>query len=103
MIHHIVFFKFKESVKEPDIRKLEDGLGSLPARIPEIRRYELGRDVMRSDRSFDFALDSSFDDLDSLRRYSGHPEHQKVLKHINEICSSIKSVDFETNTDEAAH
>lgn len=103
MIHHIVLFKFKDSTNEPDIEKLEDGLRSLPARIPEIKRYEMGRDIVRSERSFDFALVSSFGDMDSLRRYIAHPEHQKVLKHVNEICSSIKSVDFETNTSEEAH
>ena len=95
MVRHIVFFKFKSSTTEGDIKKLENGLGALPGIIQEIRQYEFGRDMVRSERSFDFALISTFDDLESLRRYSAHPEHQKVLKHINEICDSIKSVDFE--------
>lgn len=95
MIRHIVFFKFKSSTSETEIKKLEDGLGALPGIIQEIRQYEFGRDIVRSERSFDFALISAFADLDSLRRYVAHPEHQKVLKHINEICDSIKSVDFE--------
>ncbi len=95
MIRHIVFFKFKPEVTERDMKTLEDGLASLPGIIPEIRQYEFGRDIMRSERSFDFALVSSFDDSNSLRRYISHPDHQKVLKHINRISSSLKSVDFE--------
>lgn len=98
MIRHIIFFKFKPSITETEIGKLEAGLGALPGKIPEIREYEMGRDIVRSERAFDFALVSSFDDMESVRRYREHPEHQKVLKLIDEICSSIRSVDFETNS-----
>ncbi|HQT91150.1 MAG TPA: Dabb family protein [Candidatus Kryptobacter bacterium] len=86
MVRHMVLFKFKTTVTEGQIELLENGLGSLPGIIPEIREYEFGRNI---------ALVSTFDDLDSLRKYSSHPEHQKVLKHINAICDSIKSVDYE--------
>lgn len=102
MIRHIVFFKFKLSTADVEIRKLEGRLGALPGKIPEIREYEMGRDVTGSERAFDFALVSSFDDVDSLRKYIAHPEHQEVLKLVNEICSSIKSVDFEANSKEEA-
>ncbi len=95
MIKHIIFFKFNAGTTEQDIETLAEGLGSLPSAIPEIRSYQFGPDVVRSERAYDFALVSSFDDLEALRRYSAHPEHQKVLKHINAICVSIKSVDFE--------
>jgi Stress responsive A/B Barrel Domain len=95
VIRHIVFLKFKTSATKQDIILLEDGFKSLPGLIPEIKLYEFGRDIMRSERSFDFALISGFDDMESLRRYSAHPDHQKLLKHITGICDSIKSVDFE--------
>lgn len=103
MIRHIVFFKFKDSIRDDEVRKLEDGLGALPARIPEIRQYEMGRDITGSEREFDFALVSSFDDIDSLHRYRVHPEHQKILKLVDEICSSVNSVDFEISTKQKAH
>jgi len=97
MIRHVIFLKFKTGTSESEIRILEDGFRNLPAAIPEIKFYEFGRDIVRSDRAFDFALVSAFDDLNSLRRYSAHHEHQKLLKHINSICDSIKSVDYEFN------
>ena len=99
MVRHMVFFKFKTTVTEGQIELLKNGLGALPGIIPEIREYEFGRNVVPSERAYDFALISAFDDLDSLRKYSSHPEHQKVLKHIDAICDSIKSVDYETNGD----
>ncbi len=95
MIRHVVFFKFKPGIAEDDVKKMENGLGALPGFISEIKHYEFGRDIMHSERSFDFALVSSFDNTESLRRYIAHPEHQEVLKLINAICDSIKSVDFE--------
>ncbi|MCL4510204.1 MAG: Dabb family protein [Bacteroidetes bacterium] len=96
MIKHIVFFKFKPSITENEIAKLKKGLSALPGLIPEIKHYEFGRNVIHSERSYDFALIAIFDDLNSLQRYSKHPEHQKVLKLINEISDSIKSVDLES-------
>lgn len=95
MIKHVVFFNFKDGVSEADIAELETGLGRLPAIIEEIREFVFGRDVVRSERSFDFALVSSFDDLQAMERYQVHPDHQKVVSKAREICSSIRAVDFE--------
>ena len=97
MIQHLVFLKFKSNATEAMIQEIESGLGSLPARIPEIRYYDFGRDVVRSPRSHDFALVSRFDNLDALKRYSGHPDHQAVLQKILAATDNIVAVDFETD------
>jgi hypothetical protein len=97
MIKHVVLFKFKSNVTENDKLKLEQGLGALPSVISEIKEYEFGRNIVKSERSFDFGLISGFEDPDALQRYNRHPHHLEVLKHIGEICDSIKSVDFESN------
>ena len=96
MIRHVVFFKFKKRVREVEITDLEQGLAALPSAIPEILSYEFGRDVVRSERSYDFALVSSFKDLESMQRYQKHPEHQVVLKKVNELCESVLAVDFDS-------
>jgi hypothetical protein len=95
MITHVVFFKFNPDVTEQDIQLLADGLGALPEKIEEIREFRFGVDVIRSERSYDFGLVSSFDDLDALQRYQVHPEHQKVVAHVKAISSSVVAVDFE--------
>ena len=95
MLKHIVMLKFKNSVSESDIAEVEKGLGGLPAVIPEIMKFEFGRDVLHSDRSYDFALVSKFENLDKVERYKVHPAHQKVLMKLKEICDSILVVDFE--------
>ena len=95
MITHVVFFKFKTETSESDIKQLADGLGGLPGIIEDIREFRFGAYVIHSERSYDFGLVSSFEDLDALQRYQVHPEHQKVVSHAKAISSSIVAVDFE--------
>lgn len=95
MLKHVVFFKFKPETTEADIEKLATGLGALPEIISEIREFVFGRDVVRSERSYDFGLVTSFDDRAALERYVIHPDHQLVVTHVKAICSGVVAVDFE--------
>ncbi|OIP91143.1 MAG: stress responsive alpha-beta barrel domain-containing protein [Syntrophobacteraceae bacterium CG2_30_61_12] len=95
MLKHVVLMKFKKDLQPGAIDQLEQGLGALPAVIGEIKQYEFGRDVIGSERSYDFALISGFDDLAAMKRYQAHPEHQQVLRHVLKICDGILAVDFE--------
>jgi hypothetical protein len=94
MIKHIVFMKFKAGVSEKDMADLEKAMAQLPGRIPEIKEYQFGRDIVRSERSYDFALVSAFEDLDALKRYQPHPDHLPVLTKVKEMCETILAVDF---------
>ncbi len=96
MITHIVLFKFKPETTAAEIEQLTAGLGDLPHQIEEIREFRFGTDVIRSERSYDLGLVSSFDDLDALQRYQVHPEHQKVVAHVKAIATSVVAVDFVT-------
>jgi hypothetical protein len=98
MLRHVVFFKFKGGVGEEEIVDLEKSLAELPPVIPEILTYEFGLDVVRSERSYDLALVSTFKDLDSLQRYQKHPDHQIVLQKVNTLCESVLAVDFLTDS-----
>ena len=94
MLKHIVFMKFKAEVTEADIAGLKKELGGLPAVIPEIKAFEFGQDILHTERSWDFALVSAFDDLEAMKRYQVHPDHQVVLKKVRAMCESIVVVDF---------
>ncbi|MBE0575790.1 MAG: Dabb family protein [Desulfuromonadales bacterium] len=94
MITHVVVFKFKPEATEAEIQHLAESLGGLPQLIEEIREFRFGADVIRSERSYDLGLVSSFDDLDALQRYQIHPEHQKVVAQVKAIASNVVSVDF---------
>lgn len=94
MLKHVVLFKFNPDTSPAEIDRLIDGLAALPEEIPEIKEFVFGRDVVRSERSYDFALVSMFDDLPSMQRYQIHPDHQKVIAHVKAICSNVVAVDF---------
>ena len=98
MLKHVVFFKFKPGAGEEEMVDLEKRLAGLPPIIPEILSYEFGRDMIRSERSYDLALVSTFKDLESLQHYQKHPDHQVVLKKVNDLCESVLAVDFVTDT-----
>ena len=94
MIKHVVLMKFKPEATESRLVDLEKRLKALPDAIPEIKNYEFGLDVVRSERSYDFALVSNFEDLGELKIYQDHPDHIEVLKIIMEMCEDIRAVDF---------
>lgn len=95
MITHVVMMKFNPEVTAHEIDELEALLDRLPENIQEIQSYDFGRDVVRSERSHDFALVSVFANLDTLKHYQANPEHQVVLKKLGAMCAHIAAVDYE--------
>jgi hypothetical protein len=95
MLKHIVFMKFKPAVTAPDIDQLKQALGGLPAVIPEIKEFVFGQDILRTERSWDFALVSTFENVDAMNRYQVHPDHQIVVQKVRAMCDAIVVVDFE--------
>jgi hypothetical protein len=94
MIHHVVLLKFKSGVADADIKAMEALLDELPNKIREIRMYEFGRNLVRSERAYDYALVSLFANLPALERYQKHPEHLPVLERIRGLCENVVTVDF---------
>jgi hypothetical protein len=78
MIRHLVLFRLNEGVERDDPRVLEgvDAFRSLEGKIPGIRFWELGWNISDRPIAYDFAINSGFDDVASLRAYVEHPEHQ---------------------------
>jgi hypothetical protein len=56
--------------------------------------YELGRDVLHTERSYDFAIVALFANEEALQRYQKHPEHLKVSEKIKRLCEGVVTVDF---------
>jgi hypothetical protein len=94
MLTHVVLMKFNPGIEESEVHELERLLDDLPNKIMEIQMFEFGRDVLRSERSYDFALVALFANLPALERYQNHPDHLPVAAKIKAMCASLAAVDF---------
>ena len=95
MLKHVVFMKFKEGITDAEIASLENALGGLSAKIPEIKGFQFGRDIVRSERSYDFCLVADFDNLEAMKRYQVHSDHLPVIAMVKSLSAGILAVDFE--------
>jgi hypothetical protein len=95
MLKHVVFFKFTKDASEAAITEVIKDLRDLPGKISEIKEFMVGRDSLRSERSYDMVLISAFDSLETMNIYQVHPAHQVVVQKLKKICESIPIVDFE--------
>ena len=87
-------FSGKEE-KDKKALEIKNGLEALPELIKEIKFYEVGLNIIESDRASDIVLISKFDSLPKLEAYRIHPEHQKVVKLIGEYAEKVTATDYE--------
>lgn len=95
MLTHIVIWKYKPEVSEEQRREHVARLRALEGRIPEIRSFAVGADVLGLPRSYHTGLVATFDDRAGLTAYDAHPEHQAVVQLGRAISEHVASVDFE--------
>ena len=94
MIMHIVLFKLKDRRPE-DVAKARKKLMELAGRVPQLRSFEVGANIVHSERAFDLALLATFDSLADLQAYQVHPHHVQVGSHMRGLAETIVSVDYE--------
>lgn len=91
MLVHIVLARFPDPA---DADEAARRLTTLPDAIPEIRSLSVGRDVVRSERSYDLGWIIEVDSEEALQTYTVHPEHQAVANWISEHRTDIAVCDF---------
>ncbi|MFW5699737.1 MAG: Dabb family protein [Bacteroidota bacterium] len=98
MIKHIVMFRLKSDYagtgRTARLASLKKSLDALPEKIREIKEFETGLNISKSPSAYDLVLISAFENSDDLDVYRKHPEHQAVVKEINEIMDVITVVDY---------
>lgn len=95
MLKHVVFFKFKPDVTDEERQQAFAELRALPSKIDVIREFQVGEDMLRTARSWDAVLISTFDNREALEVYARHEEHVPVAKRIQMLCQAAGAVDFE--------
>ena len=96
MITHIVLFKLKDESAE-SIEKAKNTLMDMDGKIPELKGIEVGVDITHSNRSYNLALITKFDSLESLEAYQINPLHVGVSKYMVSVSASIVAVDFKSS------
>ena len=94
MIRHIVLFKIKDEFKD-EIPQLVKNFEGMRGRIEGMLELEAGADILHSERSYDLALITVFEDMDAFRAYQTHPVHMPVRKRMHEVRSASVACDFE--------
>ncbi len=95
MLQHYVFIKYQETVSSEHVDAFCEKMLALKQLIPEIKRMEIGQDILQDGRSWDLILIMEFESLETLRAYQTHQEHQSLMQFNNPFVAQVGSVDFE--------
>ena len=94
MVKHIVLFKLFDKKKE-NIESAVSALKGMVGKIETLNKLEVGVDFKKSERSYDIALTTFFEDKQGLEVYANHPVHIPVKELLFSLCSSTAVVDYE--------
>ena len=94
MIRHIVLFKIKDEFKG-EIPQLVKNFEGMAGRIEGMLELQAGADILHSERSYDLALITVFQDRAAFDAYQTHPVHLPVKKRMHEVRSASVACDFE--------
>ncbi|MCQ2427543.1 MAG: Dabb family protein [Clostridia bacterium] len=101
MIRHIVMWKFADEAEgHTREENLDIVAGKLKAlyesgKIEGLRSLELGKDIGRTEMSYDMVLITDFDSFDCLRAYKIHPDHVVISQYVKKVRVARTTVDFE--------
>jgi len=98
MVTHIVSWIIGPSdnrTKKENLELMKSKLETLPAKVSEIIKYEVGIDFNRSDAAYDIVLYSTFESRESLKSYQANADHVEVLNFILSIMKDRVVVDYE--------
>lgn len=95
MLTHIVCWKYKPGTTGQEIETHIAKLKNLPNVISNILSFDVGRDVLHLERSFDTGLVATFSSREALDEYNVHPDHLEVVALGKQIAEKVVSVDFE--------
>jgi hypothetical protein len=101
MYRHVALFRWADGTTDEDVRRVSDGLSTLPGLIPAIRAYTFGPDIGGTEGHWDFAVVADFDDRAGWQAYQEHPEHQRIVAEaIVPIRRERASLQFEVHRED---
>jgi hypothetical protein len=102
MIAHVVLFKPRGDVTDNDRSQFIDAIVRARREIPGIRRFHLGRRVMREvsyaqamPQDFTYAAVIEFDDAAAVQAYLQHPAHDPMGAWFWKVSEATLVYDYE--------
>jgi hypothetical protein len=96
VLRHAVFFKFKETSSEEEVKRIIDAFGALPTKIKEIREYRWGENVgpprMSGGLTHCFLL--TFADEAGRATYLPHPDHRAFGATLGPHLDKVFVIDY---------
>jgi hypothetical protein len=82
VIRHVALLTFVDGATEEQVRAIEDALSTLPARLPQLRAYAIGRDLGINAGNASFAVVAEFANIDDYVAYRDDPEHRRIIAEL---------------------
>ncbi len=79
MLRHVVLLTLSSDASDSDVAAIIEGLEGLPAVIPEIQSYSVGRDAGLAEGNATLAIIGEFADAASYQVYADDPVHRQVI------------------------
>ena len=93
MVKHIVFMKLEDNSEKNKVL-VKDKLISMKGRINVLKEIEVGINFNNSDRAYDIALVTLFENKEDLKAYAVDEIHLEVIDFLKSINTITKVVDY---------
>ena len=82
MLRHVVLLRFAPETSDEALDEIISALRDLPGLIPEIRGYDVGRDLGLAEGNAGIGVCADFDDAEAYAVYRDHPAHRAVIEQL---------------------
>jgi hypothetical protein len=79
MFRHVVLLEFDDTTTDEHIEHVVTQLHALPAALPVLRSYIVGRDLGLAPGNAHLAVIAEFDDIDGYIAYRDDPTHRRII------------------------
>lgn len=96
VLRHAVFFKFKDGTTKEQLKDIVDAFRALPAKIEEVRGFELGESLPGSERNdgLTHCFLLTFADEKGRDAYLPHPAHQEFVSMLRPHLDKAFVIDY---------
>ncbi|KAB2674374.1 MAG: Dabb family protein [Verrucomicrobia bacterium] len=95
-LRHVVAFRFKDTAKPEDVRRVEDAFAGLKNKIPQIQRYEWGLNNSPEglNKGLTHAFVLTFASEKARDEYLVHPDHKAFGALLRPFLADVFVIDF---------